>query len=75
MDPKDLAARERLAQEEADRLKRAQPRIHVEPLSGERNVTRFGKAQTQASQEWSGRRAVEREPSRRLAEPIAGLSV
>jgi hypothetical protein len=43
MDPKDLAARERLAQEEVDRLKRALPQIHVDPLSGERNVTRFGK--------------------------------
>jgi hypothetical protein len=43
MDPRELAMRERLAQEQADRLKRALPRIHVEPLSGERNVTRFGK--------------------------------
>jgi hypothetical protein len=35
MDPHELAERERLAQEEAERVKRALPRIRVEPLSSD----------------------------------------
>jgi hypothetical protein len=47
VDRYELAERERLAEEEARTLKRAQPRIYVEPLSGERNATRFGKSKHQ----------------------------
>jgi hypothetical protein len=43
MDRFELVERERLAEEEADSVKRALPRIDVETLSGERNATRFGK--------------------------------
>jgi hypothetical protein len=35
MDPKELQERERLAEQEADRVKRALPRIRVETLSGD----------------------------------------
>ncbi len=35
MDPYELAERERLASEEAGRVKRALPQIHVETLSGD----------------------------------------
>jgi hypothetical protein len=35
VDPHELAERERLASEEADRVKRALPQIHVETLSGD----------------------------------------
>jgi hypothetical protein len=37
VDPHELAERGRLADEEADRVKRALPRIHVETLSGDRD--------------------------------------
>ena len=35
MDPHELAERERLADEEADKVKRALPQIHVETLSSD----------------------------------------